>query len=141
VHPQYGVMSRRDSATLNWRYACKPGNQYRLLTLPDGEAALDGYAVYHLYKGELQIVDLFAWDTDSALRLVAGVAARRGRHNAGSVALWLSVHDPLHQDLERAGFGLDAPVFYFSGRTGTGTPDEFYDAREWHLAMGDSDVF
>ena len=113
------------------------------MALIDGND-LSGYVVFKRYGDELQIVDVLTVpDVDAGVALVAGVASVASNEAATSVGMWLNVTRSLHRALERLGFLLREPITYFGGLalqpeiTNSGV----FDYAQWHLTMGDSDVF
>lgn len=137
------VMVRRDCRYLRWRYITNPTEQYRILVCEDRSALL-GYAVFKRYKDELQVVDLLTKeDVEVGCQLILAVARIASEELLDAVSLWLNVTDPLHQALERLGFENAAPVTYFAGlvlRPET-LDARVCDFRNWHVTMGDSDVY
>lgn len=137
------VMVRRDSNYLTWRYLANPTEQYRVLICQDTSGLL-GYAVFKRYSSELQVVDLLTKDDAEIGRsLILEVARIAHQESLEAVSLWLNVANPLHRVLERLGFENGAPITYFAGlilRTDV-LDERVYDYRNWHLTMGDSDVY
>ncbi|MBN1946986.1 MAG: GNAT family N-acetyltransferase [Bradymonadales bacterium] len=136
------VIACRNQASLDWRYVANPQSAYRILAYCAGDA-VSGYAVVKSYQQRLQIVDLCALEIDVEKELVKGVLALARQLSAQVVDLWLSVHRPLHRELERIGFSNSAPVTYFGARRlgqdlSGGTIEDW---RNWVLTMGDSDVY
>ena len=137
------VMVRRDHKYLTWRYIANPMEQYRILISQDTSGLL-GYAVFKRYNNELQVVDLLTKDdVEIGRQLVIEVARIARQESLEAVSLWLNVTNPLHRVLERLGFENDSPITYFAGLILR--PDvldeRVYDYRNWHLTMGDSDVY
>ena len=136
------IMVRRDAEHLKWRYLDNIGSKYRFVVVRRDEKLL-GYAVFKRYENELQVVDILAmpdmWIGMGLIQHCVDLAMSEG---CSSIGMWLSVHDPLHHELERAGFCNDGPVTYFGGRVFDGAQGGmFYDFRNWHITMGDSDVY
>lgn len=143
VRSQYGVIVRRDSGYLTWRYSMNPSQKYRILTYED-ERGLAGYAVFKRYRNELQIVDLLTTkDSSVGQQLICQIGRIALQEQAEAVSLWLSVASPLHRTLEKLGFRNGDPVTYFGGLILR--PDVLdntvYDYRNWYITMGDSDVY
>jgi GNAT superfamily N-acetyltransferase len=140
----YRVIGRRDRRFLAWRYAYCPFERYRIMGYVKEEQLL-GYAVIKRYRDEVHIVDLFTRlrDLTAAEQLVRHAVEFSRGHGARSLSLWLNVSHPLHRSLEKYGFRNEAPVAYWGGRgLSPAVADQtLYDFRNWHLAMGDSDVY
>lgn len=68
VKLDYQAITRRDAATLNWRYRRHPDNTYQILTVND-ENGLAGYLVYSIFvrhrQLRAQIVDILARKNNS----------------------------------------------------------------------------
>ncbi len=133
---------RRDRRHLDWRYARHPDQRYRILAAAEPGQLL-GYAVFKRYQDEFQVVDLLSLpDPAIGERLVLRVAELALAEGAAGVSLWLNVAHPLHAALEKLGFRNAAPITYLGGRAWQ--PDLVpiaRDYRNWHVTMGDSDVF
>jgi hypothetical protein len=139
----YTVIACRDRRHLEWRYARKPGERYRVLGYFDHEE-LRGYAVFKRYEDELQVVDILTVpDEDVGVALISSAVELAQQEAACAIGMWLNVAHPLHRALEKLGFRLEGPVTYFGGRVlRPGLPErELYDYRCWYLTMGDSDVY
>lgn len=143
VKLSHRVMVQRDHKYLTWRYIANPMEQYRILISQDTSGLL-GYAVFKRYNNELQVVDLLTKDDmEIGRQLVLEVARIARQESLDAVSLWLNVTNPLHRVLERLGFENDSPITYFAGlilRPDT-LDERVYDYRNWHLTMGDSDVY
>jgi hypothetical protein len=67
---EYQAITRRDRATLNWRYRQHPETVYQVLTVGD-EGNLRGYLVYSVFfrhqQRRAQIVDILASHRDAAV--------------------------------------------------------------------------
>ncbi len=140
----YRVIGRRDRRSLAWRYAYCPFGRYRITGYVEDDRLL-GYAVLKPYGEEVHVVDLLTRlrDADVAEQLIRhAVEFSRGR-GARSVSLWLNVSHPLHRSLEKYGFRNEAPVAYWGGRRLAPqlSGQALFDFRNWHLTMGDSDVY
>lgn len=137
------VMVRRDRRYLTWRYIVNPEAQYRILISQDTSGLL-GYAIFKRYNNELQVVDLLTKDdVEIGRQLILEVARIARQESLDAVSLWLNVANPLHRVLERLGFENDSPITYFSGLIlrPDALDERVYDYRNWHLTMGDSDVY
>jgi hypothetical protein len=136
------VVVNRSSTYLNWRYVTNPTFRYTCLALAQNQELL-GYAVCKPYQERsVDLVDLSALDDTAALELVYAVAAWARKQGAQGLNMWLNYTMPLHRALEGLGFRNAEPITYFGGRLTLpgGSPDVF-TFRNWHLMMGDSDVY
>jgi hypothetical protein len=143
VKNNYNIIAKRDCAHLSWRYTAYPEERYHIAAFIDGAEVL-GYAVYKYYHEEIQIVDLLSEKNNEVGRhLIYHIANVAVLKKFKTVSLWLNVTDPLHQDLEKIGFCNEAPITYMGGlilNNGL-LKNNLYDFRNWHISMGDSDVF
>ena len=135
------VLTRRDRATLTWRYGSNPERRYAVLGYANG-GRLSGYAVFKRYEADVDLVDLLALDDVVGVELVLGVAQRAARAQARAINMWLNVALPLHRELEKLGFRNGEPVTYFGVRPlREDIATAVCDYRNWYLTMGDSDVY
>jgi len=142
VKDQNPVMVKRTAAYLNWRYVSNPSFKYTRLALVQNGDVL-GYAVCKPYQQELaDLVDLLAVDDKAALELVIGVVEWAKGQGAKGLNMWLNYTLPLHRTLEGFGFRNAEPITYFGGRiTHPNLNPDVFSFRNWHLMMGDSDVY
>ncbi len=136
------LLVKRDASYLRWRYFANLEGKYRAMVLSENGKLL-GYAIFKRYENEIQIVDMLTMpDISIGKRLVQqsiNVAVKEG---CSAVSMWLNVNDPLHHTLEQIGFRDDAPITYFGGRVFDESQGNiFYDYKNWHITMGDSDVY
>jgi len=137
---RYAVIARRDRSQLAWRYAGNPTRRYRVLVLPDGDG-IAGYAVLTRRDDELQVVDILTRDDAAGTALVRAAAELGRAEGCVSAGLWLGVHEPVHRELEKLGFVPGGPVTFLCARPLGGGAHPACEFRNWHLTMGDSDVY
>ncbi len=143
IQLEYGVIVRRDSEYLRWRYSMNPTQKYRIFTYDD-ERGLAGYAVFKRYRNELQVVDVLTIkDSTVGQQLMSQIGRIALQERAEAVSLWLNVAHPLHRTLEKLGFKNGDPVTYLGGLILRPDimDDKIYDYRNWYITMGDSDVY
>lgn len=143
VKEQYPVIVCRDVQHLTWRYLKNPQDTYFILAHSTGDE-IDGYAIYKRYEDELQIVDILTEpDPQIGLSLVAKIVEQAQIETKSSISLWLNFTHPLHRALEKFGFVNDRPVTYFGARVlkRLNTDTDVFCFNNWHITMGDSDVY
>ena len=143
VRDDYPVITRRDREHLQWRYVRNPTERYRILAYVDREDVL-GYAVFKRYQEELQVIDILTvQDVEVGIQLILRMAQLAPGESASALSLWLNMSHPLHWALEKLGFRNGEPITYFTARILRPelSEDVVYDYRNWHLTMGNSDVF
>lgn len=130
-----------DAAYIEWRFAGDRGDAYRLLALPGSDGALEAVGVWKRYQAEMQVMLFLAASAVAAKGLVEAIVAMARREDTRSVALWCSLYDASHLELERMGFTLDGPVTYLGWRGFR--PRVECDVRLDRLTaqMHDSDIF
>lgn len=142
---KYEFHLTRSSRFLNWRFVERPHVKYHILGLQDG-GVFSGYAVCKLFEDPLKketrlhIVD-FAYDEprhlEELLQAAENLAAEK---RAGLVDLWhFDAASPELALLKARGFGRTErlnEVLVFSDV-------DFRGARfsDWHLVLGDNDVY
>jgi Acetyltransferase (GNAT) domain len=138
------VYVNRNKTYLNWRYVAKPAVKYnKYFGTIDGKKYLIVTKLYPSANNDvwdLNIVDLFVDDYGIVSGLVHLVLKDYGL-KFNRVTLWKNIFDSDHIHLEKIGFIPTLPQTYLSSRTHSSMDDEFNDIRNWHFAMGDSDVF
>ena len=142
VKGRYGILTKRDSLYLSWRYGANPAHGYTVLGHVESDR-LSGYAVFKCYQNQVDLVDILSVDDKVALNLVSGVARWASRQKAEVINMWLNVTLPLHLELESLGFRNCEPITSFGARCLRAGPDvaEVYSFKNWYLTMGDSDVY
>ena len=137
------TMVKRDSRYLEWRFTNNPATNYRFFGYFE-KGSLLGYAVTSVYReDELQVVDMLALpDNQIMLELWSRIIEDAKATNMKLVKMWLPVHSPFHQNLERLGFRNAAPVTYFGARQLINLSGiDVTHPRTWHYSMSDSDNF
>ena len=144
ARPTNGLVVKRDSKYLNWRFKDNPANKYRILAYVCGSKLL-GYAVISVYEEtHLQVVDiLFQPEVEIGLTLIKAAIDIAVKDQLSIIKMWLPVNLDLHQELERWGFVNTAPVTYFGVCPFAALPGncDAADVRQWYFTMADSDVF
>jgi hypothetical protein len=117
VKNEYGAITRRDAATLNWRYRQHPEASYTVLTL-ETRGELRGYIVFSLLPSNkrlrAQIVDVLArsGDAEALNTLLAGALQQLRQQTVEKVKCY-ACGPPLSLALRQFGFELqlkDEPV-------------------------------
>lgn len=136
------IRTRRDAEVLRWRVDDNPVNIYQRRVLDEGAGEIAGYAITKRFGDSgLDLVEMRAADGAAARALLAGVIAAAAADGVARISTWCALDDPQHAALERAGFGMDAPVTYHGGRAFTQALDEISDGRRWRRSMLDSDLY
>lgn len=104
----YPAITRRDRATLNWRYRQHPDIRYSVL-IAEAEGKLLGYLVYSSFfrhqQQRAQIVDLLCGLSDTATRQSLLAEALRRLKSAGVHKVeCYSTHPALNEDLKKLKF-------------------------------------
>ena len=138
---QLDIAGVTDGAYCRWRFSDARGEKYRLLALPAADGALEALAVWKIFREEAQVVLVLAADEQARKAMLEAVLATARQDRMSSVAVWCSLHDRSHLELERLGFTLDAPVTYLGWRPLD--RDAHCDPRMERLTvqMHDSDIF
>jgi len=139
---KYRILAKRDMSYLNWRYERNPMHEYTLFGHVTDDLLL-GYAICKHYLNDIDLVDILSMDDAVGFDLVCGVAKWATARKAEAINMWLNFTTPLYRKLEGFGFYNGEPITYFGGRILQSKPDgsEIYNFKNWHLTMGDSDVY
>lgn len=145
-----GCCVPRTAEFLNWRVARCP-TEYRkgsYLLFEDKTAGgeLRGFLVFKVYTGEARskghVLELLAFDHESADRLLASALDYARRENVLNVSAWLYRGHPNFAAFTAGGFSDSGNTVVWGGRLFGGENAEIGDFfNHWHLSMLDSDVF
>lgn len=154
IRGDYPIMSIRDAAWLNRRYATAPGRPYRILVMEtaDGRDTL-GYMIWRMIDrphGERRARVLDIMTARSAKPEIPAALIRHGlramkQDGADSADCWMFSHVHLHPFLRASGFISRAKkhrLFQVRRLRAAGSDDTFGDAENaerWHLCIGDGD--
>ena len=139
-HKKYNFYFKKTHKFLNWRYVNHPYNNYTCFVLGDDISSFTGYAVVNLYEKKLHILD-YAYDTNKDLNKLLHIIENHAiSQPANLINLW-KLDVPNKEDL----------VFetndYFK------TTDDYNrlilhsdidfpnDISDWHVVLGDNDVY
>ena len=142
---RYGLA--RSAEYLTWRYGRHPDVGYRVAEHRVA-GRLRSLVVWKYYPADdprrLMVVEWLS-DGDGELAAEAFDAVEAHADGRGlAVCTWQNVHDRRrHKWLEKRGYALDIPILYFGAfpLVAPETLPGFRDYREWHVAMGDVDIF
>jgi hypothetical protein len=142
VKDSHKIITMRNGAYLDWRYKRNPINDYTIFGYLENEN-LRGYAVCKLFMRDVDLVDILSDDDAVGCELVSTALKWAEQKRANRINMWLNVHLPLHQELEKYGFINGEPITYLGARLLTPELEEreIYDYRNWYITMGDSDVY
>lgn len=142
---RYGIL--RSAAYLRWRYQQHPDTDYYVIENRKA-GILEAALVFKLYPAgapdRINIVDWLCSPTDRSGEVVLAALEDYAESVGLPTTIWHSVHDyPRYHVLERRGYVLSEPIFYF-GAFALQPPRRlgpYADWRNWCLSMGDVDVF
>ena len=119
---------------IKWRYLDNAGD-YKFLGFKENWAIIKGY------QDELNITEFHCVDEDCAEFLVTLIVfAKCNGYN--KVTSWAPINSFLHYQMEKLGFFVTSPVRYFAATVFDEKLDiDVYDFRNWHLCMGDDNVY
>lgn len=119
---------------IKWRYVDNAGD-YKFFGLKENWAIIKGY------QDELNITEFHCKDEDCEEFLAALIAVAKG-NGYKKITGWAHINSHLHYAMERLGFFVTSPVRYFAVKTFCDNlPCDAYDFRNWHLCMGDDNVY
>jgi len=150
---------RKDARYLTWRYLCDRGERFRILAAERGKA-LVGFLIMRQSGGSSQIAELLAapGQLDVVWGLLAMATEQARRENSLVITAWAPPGHPYHSILSQAGF-VSPERLHRLARSRSYLGDRLYQvilytqhlpsvqqaelcgrARQWSLAMGDSDL-
>lgn len=133
----HSYINARTKGYLNWRFADKPGNNYRCFEYKTGQSVL-GYIVLNEYEEngvkQLQVIDCIAPDVQVFSELIGFAVSEAAEQNDAVIKLWMTseTYAPV---LERLGFVYGSHPF----RLTLWTDD--YRIEGMYFTMSDSDIF
>lgn len=130
-----------DGRYFKWRFSDARGETYRLLALAGADGALDAVAVWKRYRDEAQVMLLLAADPQASKPMLEELIAQSRRLGHRAITLWCGLDDPVHLELERLGFLLDAPVTYLGWRALRAPSACDVRFKRLALQLHDSDIF
>ncbi len=139
---RHGILTKRDSNFLRWRYQGNPDQQYHTIGYCEDHELL-GYAVYKRFGNELDLVDLLSTSDEVSVALILGIAHEAKQMTCSAINCWLILTRSLHRELEKLGFQNGQPVTYFGGKILRSdlAGELVYSFKNWYLTLGDSDVY
>jgi hypothetical protein len=141
------ILTLRDSAYLNWRYADCPIVVYRRYAV-EARGSLRGFVVFHCSESEESIRGVLdelvcaPGDLETAKVLLATAAGILAAEGAVNMTCWLPGSHPLADRLRECGFrGREARTsLIVVPREGAGLDlEHLRDERSWYYMLGDSD--
>ena len=137
----------RSAEYLCWRYAKHPENKYHVCEQRTA-GCLRSLLICKLYPGDrptrIMVVEwLSAPDDSDAAEVFAPLEEYADRHGL-AICAWQNVFQRQRRKvLERRGFRVDMPITYFGAfaLARHWLQPVWGDYRNWHIAMGDVDVF
>ncbi len=139
----------RSSGYLNWRYAEKPGGQYTLYIAREKKEIVGILVLKKFIESrdfiKTHIIDLLVLPgADDILRLLYSKALDFSiQQNSDELSYWLPDYHPYFQICQEFGFEKREVERYFVvfARESAISLGEASNPGNWHLAMGDSDVY
>lgn len=123
----------------SWRLSKNSGNRYFIIKVVSMKNDQSSHIIFKKYDKAIDIVYL----NGHADMLLHGINYMVDLYDGSEVVginLWCSITDQLHIKLERLGFALGEPTFYFSGLA-LSKDVNFHEFRDWKMDMLLSDLF
>ncbi|TBR17715.1 GNAT family N-acetyltransferase [bacterium] len=143
ARPEHGLALRRDAAWVQWRFALRPGADYRTFHVMDA-GRLSGWAAAKFFPaGRVgDVLELWHDGPAAADALLAAAAAWFKERGAETVSAWAGPRDPKAELWESWGLAPRGPATHFVAKALTPAGEAFAaDASFWRIGKGDSDVF
>lgn len=147
IKKKYKVIVPRTKEFLNWRFFENPDVKYEKYIIKNKNGVM-GYVVLKIFKDmDLRIghiVDMLAIDDDCTDKLLQISYDYFKRENVKVLSCWMQDCNMYVNKLKEHGFIKESIKNYF-GAIYLGENDKnilpFMNFSEWHITMGDSDVF
>lgn len=150
VRQSYSVAVPRTKVFLNWRFVQNPEVDYVKYIYVDSKGGVSGYIVFKIYRSGIEIkgniVDLLSIPDKKVVRGLLG-CVYRGFTEQGitDISCWCPKNCFYADILREEGFSVAKMERTFSGVRIFDKNDKSLNVVEnmsnWHLTMGDSDVF
>jgi len=144
---EWGASTIRDRAWLQWRVFARPGQDYRVLTVPDAAGALLGYAVLRTtdwpIPGACVLCDWLvpSDDRETGERLLAAVRSDARAGGAAAVLALFPQWSPWFLHFQERGFLVTSTEYFMSGRNNHPRHDMFWLRDNWWYQPLDLDLF
>lgn len=129
----------KDKEYYKWRYLNNPVNKYYNIIIKENGTMI-GNLIYKEYKQSIDIIEINGNNDYAKQQLVIYLIKELGNNDFETVNSWISMYDPLHLFFERIGFTNTVPITYFGGRK-LNKYNSMMSYQNWHIQMGDSDVY
>ena len=137
------IITPRTSDYLNWRFIDHPENEYHCFKLMDDDT-LAGYFVLKNYAGiKAHIVDFFMKDNVDCYNCMINEAKKFcNNYNLNKITLWNS-NETFQKFLKKQLDHEEILETFFVGKTLTKqlSISDIQKFHNWHITMGDSDVY
>ena len=123
----------------SWRLSEKSGNSYFIIKVVSTKNDQSSHIIFKKYDKSIDIVYLNGHE-DMLLHGINYMVDLYDGSEVIGINLWCSISDQLHIKLERLGFALGEPNFYFSGLA-LSEDVELHEFGGWKMDMLLSDLF
>jgi hypothetical protein len=134
------ISVHKDLDYMRWRYSKCPTVKYHNLIVKQNES-VTSFFVIKKYDNKINIVDYFINDQADFNKLFAQVLTYAHHQKADYVSTWANINTDLKLWLEKNGFSHSLPITYFSGMILDDECPLNYHISDWHIVMGDDNVY
>ena len=133
------IQVKRTNEYLRWRYYEHPNNTYKSFVIKNDEGVI-ARIVCKEYKDRLNIIDFEYVDVKDMKTLIEYCLSYAVELGKNYVTTWAQLGTLEHLYFEKRGFRNSAPVTYLGARVFS-NDNSFYEYGNWHVCLGDDNVF
>lgn len=126
---------------LKWRYRDSPINKYDNYALVKNGDVVSSIVIKKFNHYEIDIVDINSLNDFYTKELLSLIIRKGKNENIKNINMWCQLDDSMHSIAENIGFSNHEPISYFGIRTLKEQSGYISDYSNWHIQMGDSDVY
>ena len=134
------ISVKKDVRYLRWRYSQCPSTKYRNIVIRENES-VKAYFILKQYDKKVNIVDYFVNSQNDVDVLINHAKTYAHNQKADYVTTWANINTDLKLILEKEGFSHSLPITYFSGKILDDDCPLNYHINDWHIVMGDDNVY
>lgn len=128
-------------AYLKWRYRDNPVNKYDNYVIAKSGEVLSSIIVKSFNNCEIDIVEINSLDNSYTKQLITYIIRNARNENVKYINMWCPLNDEIHLTAEKLGFLNHEPISYFGVKNFKIALANITDYNNWHIQMGDSDVY
>lgn len=131
----------KDLEYLRWRFKDNPINKYNNYVLTENQSVVASIITKKYNKNEVDIVETCSLDDCYTNEVLKWIISEEKNNNMKYINMWCQLNSNLHEIAEKFGFVNCEPISYFGIRSFEEKYTDLSLYNNWHIQMGDSDVY